>query len=239
MPVLKIDNVSVFYGRVQALHRVSLSVDEGQIVSIIGPNGAGKSTLMWTIMGVNRPREGRILLRGVPLKPVPDWVASQRISLVPERRRLFDNLTVRENLIIGAFLRKLGPDVREDMEYIFDLFPILKKRLGQYAGTLSGGEQQMLAIGRAMMARPALLLFDEPSLGLAPALASEVFRAILRIRGQGTTVLLAEQNAFKALEMADSAYVMNAGRVVLTGSGQEVLHNPDVQAAYLGVRQEA
>ncbi len=235
--MLSIDNVSVLYGRVQALHRVSLSVDEGQVVSIIGPNGAGKSTLMWTIMGVNRPREGRILLRGAPLRPVPDWVASQGISLVPERRRLFDNLTVRENLVIGAYLRKWGPQVKGDMESIFELFPILEKRMGQYAGTLSGGEQQMLAIGRAMMARPRLLLFDEPSLGLAPTLTSEVFRAILRIRDQGTTVLLAEQNAFKALEMADRAYVMNAGRVVLEGPGLEVLQNAEVRAAYLGVKK--
>lgn len=235
--MLSIDNVSVLYGRVQALHRVSLSVDEGQVVSIIGPNGAGKSTLMWTIMGVNRPREGRILLRGAPLRPVSDWVASQGISLVPERRRLFDNLTVRENLVIGAYLRKWGPQVKGDMESIFELFPILEKRMGQYAGTLSGGEQQMLAIGRAMMARPRLLLFDEPSLGLAPTLTSEVFRAILRIRDQGTTVLLAEQNAFKALEMADRAYVMNAGRVVLEGPGLEVLQNAEVRAAYLGVKK--
>lgn len=237
--MLRIDNVSVFYGRVQALHGVSLSVGEGEVVSIIGPNGAGKSTLMWMIMGVNRPRGGQVLFRGAPLRSVPDWVASQGISLVPERRRLFDNLTVKENLLIGAYLRKPGPAVKDDMEQIFDLFPILENRVGQYAGTLSGGEQQMLAIGRAMMARPAMLLFDEPSLGLAPTLTSEVFRAILRIRDQGTTVLLAEQNAYKALEMANRAYVMNAGRVVIEGPGLEVLANPEVQAAYLGVTKKA
>lgn len=237
MPVLTVDSVSVFYGRVQALYKVSLSVSRGEIVSIIGPNGAGKSTLLWTVMGTNKPREGRLSFQGKPMRTAPDWVASQGIALVPERRRLFDNLTVRENLLMGAYLRKWGQETRDDMESVFRLFPILKRRLGQYAGTLSGGEQQMLAIGRAMMARPALLLFDEPSLGLAPTLASEVLRALLRIRDQGTTVLLAEQNAFKALEMADKAYVMNAGRVVLEGPGAEVLSNPAVQSAYLGVRE--
>ncbi|MGE5579281.1 MAG: ABC transporter ATP-binding protein [Bacillota bacterium] len=235
--MLTVDSISVFYGRAQALHQVSVTVSRGEVVSIIGPNGAGKSTLLWTVMGVNKPREGRLLFGGRPLRPSPDWVANQRISLVPERRRLFDNLTVRENLMMGAYVRAWGAEVRGDMESVFALFPILKQRIGQYAGTLSGGEQQMLAIGRAMMARPVLLMLDEPSLGLAPALTSEVFRAILRIREQGTTVLLAEQNAFKALEMADRAYVMNAGRIVLEGAGREVLENSEIQAAYLGVRK--
>jgi branched-chain amino acid transport system ATP-binding protein len=234
--VLTVDNVSVFYGRIGALDRVSLSVNEGEIVSIIGPNGAGKSTLLWTIMGVNKPAAGSLRWKGKRLRSSPEWVAAQGISMVPERRRLFDNLTVRENLLIGAYLRNWDDSMREDMETVFRLFPILKERLGQYAGTLSGGEQQMLAIGRAMMGRPALLLFDEPSLGLAPTLASEVFRAIQRIREEGTTCLLAEQNAFKALEMADRAYVMNVGRVALQGSGKEVLANPDVRAAYLGIK---
>jgi branched-chain amino acid transport system ATP-binding protein len=234
--VLTVDKISVFYGRVQALNKISLSVNRGEVVSIIGPNGAGKSTLMWTIMGGNRIREGSLRYKGVAMKPSPDWAASQGISLVPERRRLFDNLTVRENLLIGAYLRRWDSPVRSDMDSVFALFPILKERIGQYAGTLSGGEQQMLAIGRALMAKPDLLLFDEPSLGLAPTLTTDVFRAILRIRDQGTTVLLAEQNAFKALEIADRAYVMNAGRVVLHGPGKEVLANPEVRSAYLGVR---
>ncbi len=231
--MLTVDSVSVFYGRVLALDRVSLRVKPGEIVSIIGPNGAGKSTLMWTIMGVNKPREGEMFFRGKVLRGSPDWVASLGISLVPERRRLFANLTVMENLFVGSYLRKWDAAVKSDLDSVFGLFPVLKSRLGQYAGTLSGGEQQMLAIGRAMMARPALLLFDEPSLGLAPALTSEVFRAITRIRGQGTTILLAEQNAYKALETADMAYVMNAGRVVLQGTGSEVLKSSLVESAYL------
>lgn len=234
--MLTVDNVSVFYGRICALDRVSISVNEGEIVSIIGPNGAGKSTLLWTIMGVMKPSSGSLWWRGERLQSVPSWVAARGISMVPERRRLFDNLTVRENLLVGAYLRQWDSSMKEDMETVFRLFPVLKERLNQYAGTLSGGEQQMLAIGRAMMGRPALLLFDEPSLGLAPALTSEVFRAIRRIREEGTTCLLAEQNAFKALEMADRAYVMNVGRVALQGSGKEVLANPEVRAAYLGVK---
>ncbi len=234
--MLTVDNVSVFYGRICALDRVSISVNEGEIVSIIGPNGAGKSTLLWTIMGVMKPSSGSLWWRGERLQAVPSWVAARGISMVPERRRLFDNLTVRENLLIGAYLRQWDSSMKEDMETVFRLFPVLKERLNQYAGTLSGGEQQMLAIGRAMMGRPALLLFDEPSLGLAPALTSEVFQAIQRIREEGTTCLLAEQNAFKALEMADRAYVMNVGRVALQGSGKEVLANPEVRAAYLGVK---
>jgi branched-chain amino acid transport system ATP-binding protein len=236
--VLTVDNVSVSYGRISALDRVSISVNQGEIVSIIGPNGAGKSTLLWTVMGVNKPAGGALWWKGERLRPNPEWVAARGISMVPERRRLFDNLTVRENLLIGAYLRKWDSSVKQDMEAVFRLFPILKERLDQYAGTLSGGEQQMLAIGRAMMGRPALLLFDEPSLGLAPTLASEVFRAIQRIRDEGTTCLLAEQNAFKALEMADRAYVMNVGRVALQGSGKEVLADPEVRAAYLGLKSE-
>ncbi|MGI6644076.1 MAG: ABC transporter ATP-binding protein [Bacillota bacterium] len=231
--MLTVDSISVFYGRVQALDRVSLRVKPGEIVAIIGPNGAGKSTLMWTLMGVNKPKEGRISFKGRPLLGSPDRVASLGISLVPERRRLFANLTVMENLSIRAYLRKSDRTVRSDIETVFELFPVLKARLGQYAGTLSGGEQQMLAIGRAIMARPALLLLDEPSLGLAPALTSEVFRAIVRVRRQGTAILLAEQNAYRALEMADTAYVMNAGRVVLEGTGKEVLESSLVESAYL------
>ncbi|MGE5486110.1 MAG: ABC transporter ATP-binding protein [Ignavibacteriales bacterium] len=234
--MLAIDKVSVFYGRIQALHEVSLEVRSGEIVSIVGANGAGKSTLLWTIMGVNRPKAGRISLEGKPLRPSPDDVASRGIALVPERRRLFANLTVKENMIMGSFLRKRGPDVQEDMERVFRLFPVLKERLAQYAGTLSGGEQQMLAIGRALMARPKLLMFDEPSLGLAPALSEEVFRTIGEIKGRGTTILLAEQNAYRALEMADRAYVLETGRVTMTGPGPKLLEDPVVQSAYLGIK---
>ncbi len=234
--MLAIDRLCVFYGRIQALHDVSLEVRSGEIVSIVGANGAGKSTLLWTIMGVNRPRGGVITFEGRPLRSIPDEAASRGIALVPERRRLFANLTVKENLVMGAYLRKRGPEVAEDTERVFRLFPVLKERLSQYAGTLSGGEQQMLAIGRALMSRPKLLLFDEPSLGLAPALTEEVFRTIVEIKGRGTTILLAEQNAYKALEMADRAYVLETGRVTMTGPGPELLENPVVQKAYLGVK---
>ncbi|NPV71962.1 MAG: ABC transporter ATP-binding protein [Firmicutes bacterium] len=234
--MLAINDLCVFYGRIQALHDVSLAVNQGEIVSIVGANGAGKSTLLWTIMGVNRPRKGGISFEGRPLRPIPDEVASKGIALVPERRRLFANLTVKENLLMGAYLRRRDEGMKEDLERAFTMFPVLKQRINQYAGTLSGGEQQMLAISRALMARPKLLLFDEPSLGLAPALTEEVFRSILEIRQRGTTVILAEQNAFKALEMADRAYVLETGRVTLTGTGAALLENPVVQAAYLGIK---
>ncbi len=234
--MLAIDRLCVFYGRIQALHDVSLTVNRGEIVSIVGANGAGKSTLLWTIMGVNRPKSGYMSFEGKPLRPVPDEVALRGIALVPERRRLFANLTVRENLLMGAYLRKRGPGVQEDMERVFRLFPVLRERLGQYAGTLSGGEQQMLAIGRALMTRPKLLLFDEPSLGLAPTLSEEVFRTIVEIKGRGTTILLAEQNAYKALEMADRAYVLETGRLTMTGPGPKLLDDPVIQSAYLGIK---
>lgn len=232
--MLEVDNVSVFYGRIQALHGVSLKVEQGQIVSLIGANGAGKSTLMWTLMGVLKPRSGKIRFMGCPLPDSPDKVFRAGIALVPERRRLFANLTVRENLLMGAYLRRYS-QISEDLERIFCLFPVLKERLNQYAGTLSGGEQQMLAISRALMAKPKLMLLDEPSLGLAPALASEVFKAIQQIKQAGTTVLLAEQNAYKALEMADKAYVLETGRIVMSGPGPDLLRDPTVQQAYLGV----
>ncbi|MGB9867774.1 MAG: ABC transporter ATP-binding protein [Bacillota bacterium] len=232
--MLEVDNVCVFYGRIQALYGVSLRVEQGQIVSLIGANGAGKSTLMWTVMGVLKPRSGRIRFMGSPLPDSPDKVFRAGVALVPERRRLFANLTVRENLLMGAYLRNHS-QIGEDLDRIFQLFPVLKERMGQYAGTLSGGEQQMLAISRALMAKPKLMLLDEPSLGLAPALASEVFRAIEEIRQTGTTILLAEQNAYKALEMANKAYVLETGRVVKSGPGRELLEDPSVQQAYLGV----
>jgi branched-chain amino acid transport system ATP-binding protein len=212
-------------------------VPEGEIVSIIGANGAGKSTLMWTLAGLYKPRSGTITFRGKPLLPVPHMAVAAGIALVPERRRLFANLTVRENLNLGAYLRRDRSGIAEDEAYLFGLFPVLQQRLKQYAGTLSGGEQQMLAIARALMSRPTLLLLDEPSLGLAPVLANQVFGAIQAISRQGMTILLVEQNAFKALEISQDAYVLETGRIVLSGKGTELLHNPAVQAAYLGVRQ--
>jgi len=238
--LLSVNGLNVFYGEaIHALRDVSFGVEEGEIVSIIGANGAGKSTLMWTLVGLLKPKSGTILMRGKPVKPVPHLSVAAGISLVPERRRLFPNLTVRENLMLGAYLRKDRKGIAEDTEQIFHLFPILKERLGQYAGTLSGGQQQMLAIGRALMARPKVLLLDEPSLGLAPVLADQVFQAIQDIAASGTTILLVEQNALEALEIAHRAYVLEVGRIVLEGPGKELLQNPAVRAAYLGVSQRA
>ena len=236
--LLSVEGLNVFHGEaIHALRDVSFVVPQGEIVSIIGANGAGKSTLMWTLAGLYRPRSGAIVFRDKPLPAVPHLAVAAGIALVPERRRLFANLTVRENLNLGAYLRSDRSGIAEDEAYLFGLFPVLQQRLKQYAGTLSGGEQQMLAIARALMSRPSLLLLDEPSLGLAPVLANQVFEAIQEISRQGTTILLVEQNAFKALEICQDAYVLETGRIVLTGKGQELLHNPAVQAAYLGVRQ--
>lgn len=235
--MLVVDKISVYYGSIRALHDVSLFVDQGETVALIGANGAGKSTLLWTVMGVLRPSRGRILFEKRPVKPAPDYMASLGISLVPERRRLFSNLTVRENLLVGAYRRRWDREIQNDMEFVFSLFPVLKDRLSQYAGTLSGGEQQMLAIGRSLMAKPRLLLLDEPSLGLAPALVTQLFKVIKQINSQGTAILLAEQNAFEALETAHRAYVLETGRITLSGEASKVLHDPGVQASYLGVRK--
>jgi branched-chain amino acid transport system ATP-binding protein len=236
--LLSVEGLNVFYGEaIHALRSVSFIVPEGEIVAVIGANGAGKSTLMWTLAGLLKPRSGNIIFRGRPLPAVPHLAVAVGIALVPERRRLFANLTVRENLTLGAYRRSDRADIARDEEYVFGLFPIIKQRFRQYAGTLSGGEQQMLAIARGLMSRPKLLLLDEPSLGLAPVLANQVFNAIREISRQGTTILLVEQNAFKALEIAEDAYVLETGRIVLAGKGHELLNNPAVQTAYLGVRQ--
>jgi branched-chain amino acid transport system ATP-binding protein len=216
---------------------VSFEVEEGEIAAIIGANGAGKSTLMWTLVGLLKPKSGTITFNGRPMKPIPHQAVASGIALVPERRRLFPNLTVRENLTLGGYLRSDKAGLAKDEEYIFSLFPVLRERFTQYAGTLSGGQQQMLAIARALMSRPKLLLMDEPSLGLAPVLVHQVFDAIQEIARQGTTILLVEQNALKALEISLRAYVLEVGRIVLQGTGKELLLSPTVQAAYLGVRQ--
>lgn len=237
--MLKVNELDVFYGRIHALKNVNIKVAEGEIVTIVGANGAGKSTLMWTLAGILRPKNGSIVYRGKPLPAKAHDVAAGGIILVPERRRLYANLTVKENLIMGAFLRKDNDGIKKDLDFIYDLFPILKERTGQYAGTLSGGEQQMAAIARGLMSRPKILLLDEPSLGLSPLYTSEVFKTIELIKNQGTTILLAEQNANKALEIADTAYVLETGRMVLSGKGKELLANPQVQEAYLGVRHKA
>lgn len=236
--LLSVEGLNVFYGEaIHALRDVSFSVDEGEIVSIIGANGAGKSTLMWSLVGLLKPASGTITLRGKAIRPVPHLAVAEGISLVPERRRLFPHLSVRENLSLGAYLRHDRAGVAKDEEYVFNLFPILKERLKQYAGTLSGGQQQMLAIARAIMSRPKVLLLDEPSLGLAPVLVDQVFRAIQEISAGGTTILLVEQNALEALAIAHRAYVLEVGRIVLSGSGKDLLVDPAVRAAYLGVRQ--
>jgi branched-chain amino acid transport system ATP-binding protein len=235
---LTVEHLNCYYGEaVHALRDVSFQVADGEIASIVGANGAGKSTLMWTLMGLIRPKSGTITFNGQHVRPVPHLAVASGMALVPERRRLFPNLTVRENLALGGYRRHDRAGLAKDEEYVFGLFPVLKERLAQYAGTLSGGQQQMLAIARGLMSRPKLLLLDEPSLGLAPVIVSQVFEVIQRISGQGTTILLVEQNALKALEISNHAYVLEVGHIALRGTGQELLHNPAVQAAYLGVRQ--
>ncbi len=236
--LLSAERVNYFYGEaIHALRDVSFEVAEGEIAAIIGANGAGKSTLMWLLVGLLKAQSGTMIFRGQPIRPVPHQAVAAGISLVPERRRLFPNLTVRENLNLGGYLRHDTAGLARDEAYVFSLFPVLKERLTQYAGTLSGGQQQMLAIARGLMSQPKLLLLDEPSLGLAPVLVQQVFAAIQEIARQGTTILLVEQNALKALEVSSRAYVLEVGRIVLQGSGKDLLQNPSVQAAYLGVRQ--
>ncbi len=236
--LLSVERLNYYYGEaIHALRNVNFGVEEGEIAAIIGANGAGKSTLMWTVVGLLKPKSGTITFNGRPIKPIAHQAVAAGIALVPERRRLFPNLTVRENLTLGGYLRGDKAGLAKDEEYVFSLFPVLKERLAQYAGTLSGGQQQMLAIARGLMSRPKLLLLDEPSLGLAPVLVQQVFDAIQEIARQGTTILLVEQNALKALEISTRAYVLEVGRIVLQGTGKELLRNPTVQAAYLGVRQ--
>jgi branched-chain amino acid transport system ATP-binding protein len=237
--LLSVERLNCFYGEaIHALRDVSFGVEEGTIAAIIGANGAGKSTLMWTLVGLLRPASGTITFNGQPVRPIPHQAVASGIALVPERRRLFPNLSVRENLTLGGYRRSDRAGIAKDEEYVFSLFPVLKERLAQYAGTLSGGQQQMLAIARALMSRPKLLLLDEPSLGLAPVLVRQVFDTIQEISRQGTTILLVEQNALKALEVSTCAYVLEVGRIVLQGLGRDLLRNPAVQAAYLGVRQQ-
>lgn len=233
--MLKIKELCVKYGEIRALRSVSLEVQPSRIIAVVGANGAGKSTLMMTLGGLLKPASGEITLDDAPYPAKPYEVLSRGICLVPERRRLYANLTVRENLLMGAFLRSNKAEINDDMEKMYELFPVMKQRKDQYAGTLSGGEQQMVAIARGLMSKPRLLLLDEPSLGLAPLLVKTVFEKIREIRNAGMTILLAEQNAFQALEMADSAFVLETGKVILSGTGQDLLKDPLVQKAYLGV----
>ena len=232
--MLRIDDLHVYYGEIYALKGVGLEVRRGEIVALLGNNGAGKTTTLKTISGLLAPRRGHITLEERSLAGVAAHdVVLRGVAHVPEGRRIFNRLTVRENLTMGAYLRS-DAGVEADLERVFVLFPRLKERLGQVAGTLSGGEQQMLAIGRALMANPRLLLLDEPSMGLAPVLVEQIFATIVDINRQGTTILLVEQNAAMALEIAHRGYVLETGAIVLTGSAAELGENADVRRAYLG-----
>jgi branched-chain amino acid transport system ATP-binding protein len=233
--MLRIDSLHVFYGAIHAVRGVSIEVGPSEIVTLIGANGAGKSTILRTISGLHRPRSGSILLDGADLTRMePDAIVRAGVCHVPEGRRIFANLTVAENLELGGYTLPGHLERRQAMERVLERFPRLRERLTQYAGTLSGGEQQMLAIGRALMARPRLLLLDEPSLGLAPQLVHDIFCIIREINEQGTAVLLVEQNAHMALGIAHRGYVIETGRVVLSDAAQKLLNNPEVRRAYLG-----
>jgi len=234
MTLIEIKDVHVAYGGIQALQGVSLHVDEGEIVTIIGANGAGKSSLLNSISAIVRYRQGEIIYQGRRLPDKPHKVVAQGIVQVPEGRQVFANLTVEENLHLGAFLRRDRSGIEADLEHVYTRFPRLKERRGQYAGNLSGGEQQMLVMGRGLMARPKLMLLDEPSLGLAPMLVAEVFSIVHDINEEGTTLLLVEQNARKALAVADRAYVLETGHIIREGRGMVLLEDPMVQEAYLG-----
>ena len=233
--ILEIKNLVVSYGGIEAVKGIDLTVEEGKIVTLIGSNGAGKSTTLKAVAGLVRPKSGEILLDGTNLVgKSTDQIVSSGVTLVPEGRRVFSNLTVAENLRIGAYLRKDKAETEKDLEWVYSLFPRLKERSWQSAGTLSGGEQQMLAVGRALMAKPKLIMMDEPSLGLAPIVVRGIFEIIREINRQGITVLLIEQNANMALKVADWAYVMQTGSILMRGPGAELAANEEVKAAYLG-----
>jgi branched-chain amino acid transport system ATP-binding protein len=234
--MLEVHDVHAYYGNIHALKGISITVDEGEIVTLIGANGAGKSTTLKTISGLLKPRQGHVHLEGEDLKPYPAHdIVYKGVSMVPEGRGVFSRLTVSENLDMGAFHRSDRNGISDDMERVFKLFPRLHERRTQVAGTLSGGEQQMLATARALMARPSLLLMDEPSMGLAPVLVESVFDTILEINREGTTILLVEQNAHMALQIASRGYVLQTGEIVLQDSADGLRENPIVQKAYLGI----
>jgi len=233
--MLKINNLNVFFGGIHALKGISFDVPIGKVITLIGANGAGKSTTLRTICGLIKPREGKIKFNNKEITGAPtDQIVKRGIALIPEGRKIFPNLTVQENLTLGAFARTDKKAVVQDHEWVCELFPRIKERLWQKGGTLSGGEQQMLAVARGLMSRPKLLMLDEPSLGLAPLLVKEIFDIIKRIHREGMTVLLVEQNAFAALKIADYAYVLETGNVVLQGTGEELLKDEGVKKAYLG-----
>lgn len=231
--ILEIKNLVVSYGGIEAVKGIDMTVPEGEIVTLIGANGAGKSTTLKSIAGLVKPKQASIQFKGQEIVgKTPDFIVSQGITLVPEGRRVFPNLTVMENLRIGAYLR--NDNLKDDLEYVFSLFPRLKEREWQMAGTLSGGEQQMLAVGRALMSRPKLIMMDEPSLGLAPLVVKDIFTIIQTINQQGITVLLIEQNANMALKVAHKAYVIETGKITMEGTGAELLANKEIKEAYLG-----
>lgn len=233
--MLKVEKLNVHYGVIHALKDVSMEVKEGEIVSLIGANGAGKTTLLQTISGLLKKTSGEVVFLGKSMNKVSAKnIVKEGITQVPEGRHIFSGMSVYENLLMGAYLRKDKDGIKADLQDIYQRFPILEKRTSQDASTLSGGEQQMLAMGRALMARPKILLLDEPSMGLAPILVKEIFNIIKDINEKGTTVLLVEQNAKMALSIADRAYVMETGNIVMTGTGAELVNSPEIQKAYLG-----
>ena len=236
--MLKIENLFVNYGGINALRGISLEVQDGEIVTLIGANGAGKSTTLRTITGLVKAASGSVIWNGEELigKSI-DTIFKSGIAMVPEGRRVFSDLTVLENLQIGAYLRKDREEIDKDIEWVYSLFPRLKERYWQYAGTLSGGEQQMLAVGRALMSRPKLMMMDEPSLGLAPLVVQDIFSIIKEINKQGVTILLIEQNANMALRIADRGYVLETGQISMTGTGLQLLNDESVKAAYLGTKK--
>jgi len=235
MAMLDVKNINVYYGAIHAIKGISLTVDEGEIVTLIGANGAGKSTTLRTISGLLKPKTGEINFLGKNIAGMPAHkIVREGISQVPEGRRIFAEMSVLENLELGAFTRDDKAEIQSDMEMVFQRFPRLKERISQQAGTLSGGEQQMLAMGRALMSRPKLLLLDEPSMGLAPLLIREIFSIIVDINKTGTTVLLVEQNANMALSIANRAYVLETGRITLSGDAKELAASEDIRKAYLG-----
>jgi len=233
--MLQLEAIEVYYGKIYALKGVSLTVNEGELVALIGSNGAGKSTTLRAISGILRPKQGSITYNGTRLDRIPPHqIVQMGVAQCPEGRRIFARLTVAENLRLGAVTRKDPAEIEQSRAEVYHLFPRLQERASQIAGTLSGGEQQMLAIGRSLMSKPKLLLLDEPSLGLAPLLVEQIFETIKSLRARGSTILLVEQNARQALAIADRAYVMETGKIVLSGSAAKLQHNPQVEQAYLG-----
>ena len=233
--MLNLDKINVYYGAIHAIKDISIEVNEGEIVTLIGANGAGKSTTLRTVSGLLKPKTGTVKFEGQDIAGLPaQGIVSLGISQVPEGRRVFANMTVMENLELGAYLRSDKKEIKEDLKSVFERFPRLAERRGQLSGTLSGGEQQMLAMGRALMSRPRLLLLDEPSMGLAPLLVKEIFSIIKEINASGTTVLLVEQNANMALSIAHKAYVIETGRIILSGDAKELAASEEVRKAYLG-----